>query len=100
MAGGGFGCLPRERLITMKAVPFIDLTVADSELEGVTTVGDVIWVNAHFIRNHCQQIQTHRGTTGCTTSLIFPGGIAGIHVKDSYDEIEAKMQEALGDATE
>ena len=80
-------------MITMKAVPFIELTTVGTD----EVAGGPIRVNAKFVVGHCVQIVPHRDGNQVTTALIFPAGVSGIHVKDSYEEIAAKLEEALGD---
>ena len=81
----------------MKTVPFIELTPADSELEGVATPGEPFMENAQFILDHCVRMRPHQEGSQLSTSLIYPAGITGINVKESFEEIEAKIEEALGD---
>lgn len=80
----------------MKLVPFIELHVADSELEGEQAVAGTVMENAEFIVNHCVRMVPHMDGNQLTTSLIYPAGITGINVKESYEEIETKIKDVLG----
>jgi len=81
----------------MTKLPFITLHTADSELDPDAPPSGPIRVNAKLIVDHCQQMVPHQTPTALTTALIFPAGLAGLHVKESIDEIEAAMLEALRD---